>query len=104
MKYLPVSLIFYRDEQSFLNFLRILNRLEVGVFDWAVKFESPCIIIFVMNNSKIFKNKIKKVNMQFNISNFFTIGLVALSAPITRLLKCKASVVSVSVSSTILSK
>jgi hypothetical protein len=63
MKYLPVSLIFYRDEQSFLNFLRILNRLEVGVFDWTEKFESSCIIIFVVNNSKIFKNKIKKVNM-----------------------------------------
>jgi hypothetical protein len=34
--------MFYRDTQSFLNFLRILNRLEVGVFARAVKLESPC--------------------------------------------------------------
>jgi hypothetical protein len=33
--------LFYSDTQSFLNFLRILNRLEVGVFDRAVKLESP---------------------------------------------------------------
>jgi hypothetical protein len=29
--------------QSFLNFLRILNRLEMGVFDRAGKLESPYI-------------------------------------------------------------
>jgi hypothetical protein len=28
---------------EFLNFLRILNRFEVGVFARAVKLESPCI-------------------------------------------------------------
>jgi hypothetical protein len=51
MKYLPVSLIFYRDEQSFVNFLR--NRLEVGVFDWTEKFESSCIIIFLFDTVRI---------------------------------------------------
>jgi hypothetical protein len=34
--------MFYSDTQSGLNFLRILNRLEVGVFARAVKLESPC--------------------------------------------------------------
>jgi hypothetical protein len=37
--------MFYSDTQSFLNFLTILNRLEVGVFDRAVKFHSSCIKI-----------------------------------------------------------
>jgi hypothetical protein len=37
MKYLPVQL---KKMKFFL--LRILNRLEVGVFDRAVKLESPC--------------------------------------------------------------
>jgi hypothetical protein len=32
----------YSNRQSFLNFLRILNRLEVSVYDRAVKLESPC--------------------------------------------------------------
>jgi hypothetical protein len=31
--------MFYSDTQSFLNFLTILNRLEVGVFDRAVKLD-----------------------------------------------------------------
>jgi hypothetical protein len=31
--------MFYSDIQSFLNFLRILNRLEVGVFAQVVKLE-----------------------------------------------------------------
>jgi hypothetical protein len=34
--------MFYSDTQSFLNFLRILNRLEVGVFARVVKLELPC--------------------------------------------------------------
>jgi hypothetical protein len=33
--------MFYGETQSFLNFLRILNRLEVGVFARAVKLDSP---------------------------------------------------------------
>jgi hypothetical protein len=37
--------MFCSDTQSFLNFLTILNRLEVGVFDRAVKFHSSCIKI-----------------------------------------------------------
>jgi hypothetical protein len=36
-----------------------------------------------------------KKSKSFNISNFFTIELVTLSPSITRLLKCKGSVVSV---------
>jgi hypothetical protein len=36
--------MFYSDTQSCLNFLRILNRLEVGVFARAVKLESPCTV------------------------------------------------------------
>jgi hypothetical protein len=39
--------MFYSDTQLFLNFLRILNRLEVDVFARAVKFESPCTLIFL---------------------------------------------------------
>jgi hypothetical protein len=34
--------MFYSATQSFLNFLRILNRLEVCVFARAGKLESPC--------------------------------------------------------------
>jgi hypothetical protein len=34
--------MFYNDTQPFLNFLTILSRLEVGVFDRAVKLDSPC--------------------------------------------------------------
>jgi hypothetical protein len=34
--------MFYSVTQSFLNFLRILNRLKVCVFARAVKLESPC--------------------------------------------------------------
>jgi hypothetical protein len=34
--------MFYSVTQSFLNFLRILNRIEVRVFARAVKLESPC--------------------------------------------------------------
>jgi hypothetical protein len=34
--------MFFSNTQSLLNFLRILNRLEVGVFARAVKLESPC--------------------------------------------------------------
>jgi hypothetical protein len=34
--------MFYSVTQSFLNFLRILNRLEVCIFARAVKLESPC--------------------------------------------------------------
>jgi hypothetical protein len=34
--------MFYSITQSFLNFLRILNRLEVCVFARAIKLESPC--------------------------------------------------------------
>jgi hypothetical protein len=40
--------------QSFLNFLRILNRLEVGVFDRAVKLELPFIrplFLFKLNTA-----------------------------------------------------
>jgi hypothetical protein len=37
--------MFYSDTQSFLNFLTILNRLEVGVFARAGKFYSTCIKI-----------------------------------------------------------
>jgi Ran GTPase-activating protein (RanGAP) involved in mRNA processing and transport len=48
---------------------------------------------FVTNNSKILKNEIKNVS-NLTFSNFCTIELVALSAPITRLLKLTASVVS----------
>jgi hypothetical protein len=33
--------MFYSETQSFLNFLRILNRLEVGVFARAVKLTHP---------------------------------------------------------------
>jgi hypothetical protein len=33
--------MFYSETHSFLNFLRILNRLEVGVFARAVKLVSP---------------------------------------------------------------
>jgi hypothetical protein len=33
--------MFYSETQSFLNFLRILNRFEVGVFARAVKLDSP---------------------------------------------------------------
>jgi hypothetical protein len=33
--------MFYSETQSFLNFLRILDRLEVGVFARAVKLDSP---------------------------------------------------------------
>jgi hypothetical protein len=41
--------MFYNNAQSFLNFLRILNRLEVGVFARTVKLESPCTFcIFVL--------------------------------------------------------
>jgi hypothetical protein len=43
MKYIKkLTFLQYSDGQSFLNFLRILNRLEVGVLDRAVKLESPC--------------------------------------------------------------
>jgi hypothetical protein len=45
--------MFYSDTQSFLNFLRIVNRLEVGVFAQAVKLHSPGIFLaswpFVVN-------------------------------------------------------
>jgi hypothetical protein len=41
--------MFYSDTQSSLNFLRILNRLEVGVFTRAVKLESPCKCYFSKN-------------------------------------------------------
>jgi hypothetical protein len=46
MKYLPVTLKKLKLFQNilFLNFLRILNRLEVAVFDRVVKLESPCIV------------------------------------------------------------
>jgi hypothetical protein len=48
--YLPVSLkkiaiftnTYSSDTQSFLIILRILNQLEVGLFDQALKLESPC--------------------------------------------------------------
>jgi hypothetical protein len=33
--------MFYSETQSFLNFLRILDRLEMGVFARAVKLDSP---------------------------------------------------------------
>jgi hypothetical protein len=36
--------MFYSDSQLFLNFLRILNRSEVGVFARAIKLESPCTV------------------------------------------------------------
>jgi hypothetical protein len=42
--------MFYTDTQSFLNFLRILNRLEVGVFARAVKLESPCTSLYLISN------------------------------------------------------
>jgi hypothetical protein len=44
--------MFYSDTQSFLNFLTILNRLEVGVFDRAVKFHSSCIKISTAGQKK----------------------------------------------------
>jgi hypothetical protein len=44
--------MFYSDTQSFLNFLTILNRLEVGVFDRAVKFHSSCIKISTVGQKK----------------------------------------------------
>jgi hypothetical protein len=36
--------MFYSETQSLLNFLRILDRLEVGVFARAVKLDSPGIV------------------------------------------------------------
>jgi hypothetical protein len=39
--------MFYSDTQSFLNFLTNLNRLEVGVFDRAVKLNTPGIFTVV---------------------------------------------------------
>jgi hypothetical protein len=43
--------MFYSVTQSFLNFLRILNRLEVCVFARAVKLESPCTIGLYQNST-----------------------------------------------------
>jgi peptidoglycan biosynthesis protein MviN/MurJ (putative lipid II flippase) len=49
-------------------------------------------IFLVKNNSTIFKNKIKKANnLTLLVTLLITIGLVALSALITRLRKFKAS-------------
>jgi hypothetical protein len=33
--------MFYSETKSFLNFLRILHRLEVGVFARTIKLDSP---------------------------------------------------------------
>jgi hypothetical protein len=35
--------MFYNYTRSFPNFLKILNQLQVGVFDQAVKLDSSCI-------------------------------------------------------------
>jgi hypothetical protein len=49
--------------------------------------------IIVTNNSKMFNNKIKKVNNLILVTFFLLyIGLVPLSAPITRLSKFEASI------------
>jgi hypothetical protein len=50
--------MFYSDTQSFLNFLRILNRLEVGVFARAVKLESPCTYRVYPNSTDKFSGQI----------------------------------------------
>jgi hypothetical protein len=34
--------LIYSDTQSFLKFLRILDQLEMGVFNRAVELKSPC--------------------------------------------------------------
>jgi hypothetical protein len=46
--------MFYSVTQSFLNFLRILNRLEVYVFARAVKLESPYYFKKMTEELKIF--------------------------------------------------
>jgi hypothetical protein len=52
--------MFYSDTQSFLNFLRILNRLEVGVFARAVKLESPRTEWRKMEQEKVVISKLIK--------------------------------------------
>jgi hypothetical protein len=50
--------MFYSVTQSFLNFLRILNRLEVCVFARAVKLESPYTIFILLSSIKIMHDKL----------------------------------------------
>jgi hypothetical protein len=45
--------MFYSVTQSFLNFLRILNLLKVCVFARAVKLESPCTYVIIIDVSNI---------------------------------------------------
>jgi hypothetical protein len=51
--------MFYSDTQLFLNFLRILNRLELGVFARAVKLESTCTYIQCVQKVWKHPNKIE---------------------------------------------
>jgi hypothetical protein len=53
--------MFYSETQSLLNFLRILNRLEVCVFSRAVKLESPCTVTTIL-----------KTKIRFLVSNLTT--------------------------------
>jgi hypothetical protein len=56
--------MFYSDSQSFLNFLRILNRSEVGVFARAIKLESPCTVeLHKIQNKVTWKLRCKKLDM-----------------------------------------
>jgi hypothetical protein len=48
--------MFYSATQSFLHFLRILNRLEVCVFARAVKLESPCRTVILVYIVKVSHN------------------------------------------------
>jgi hypothetical protein len=74
--------MFYSDTQSFLNFLRILNRLEVVVFARAVKLESPCISCFIKRTPmrfpyfKGYLDKIGYTRCIFKMSRNFTYEVV----------------------------
>jgi hypothetical protein len=62
--------MFYSVTQSFLNFLRILNRLEVCVFARAGKLESPCTSLLNKNwknNFYFFEIKLFFLEMSFHL-------------------------------------
>jgi hypothetical protein len=62
--------MFYSVTQSFLNFLRILNRLEVCVFARAGKLESPCTSLLNKNwknNFYFFEIKLFFQEMSFHL-------------------------------------
>jgi hypothetical protein len=62
--------MFYSDSQSFLNFLTIFNRLEVGVFDRAVKRDSPGTTPF---SKEIFENSANVPGMNYKFLTSFCI-------------------------------